>query len=148
MKRFSTTRARSEAETVCGQASELTSCGKPIAAPAKPLTKEPWPEKDDGGTAPTALWERLYVALGPIAGCLVLDLVDFVTLGPIGLVIGIPIGAAVGWWLGSLYGLERPGRITVAVLSAVYCTIPFTELLPLATLSGAVARFHHAGRLP
>lgn len=131
----------SEAETVCGAASDLTTCGKPAAMPGKPL-----PEKDEGGTLPTTLWERLYVALGPIAGCLVLDLVDFVTLGPIGLVIGIPVGAAVGWWLGSLYGLERTGRITVAVLSAVYCTIPFTELLPIATLSGAVARFHHAGR--
>jgi hypothetical protein len=110
------------------------------------LPEKPLPEKAEGGTLPTTLWERLYFALGPIAGCLVLDLMDFVTLGPIGLVIGVPIGAAIGWWLGSLYGLERAGKITVAVLSAVYCTIPFTEILPLATLSGAVARFHHAGR--
>jgi hypothetical protein len=137
----------SEAETVCGRAaSDLTTCGKPAVAAGKPLPEKLLPEKDTDDAVPTSIWERLYFALGPIAGCLVLDLVDFVTLGPIGLVIGIPVGAAVGWWLGSLYGLQRTGRITVAVLSAVYCTIPFTEILPLATLSGAVARFHHAGR--
>jgi hypothetical protein len=146
MKRRSTSVKWSEVETVGGHASDLTSCGTSAGVPAKPVPKKPLPDNDAGDVAPASVWERLYFALGPIAGCLVLDLVDFVTLGPIGLVIGIPVGAAVGWWLGSLYGLERAGRITVAVLSAVYCTIPFTELLPLATLSGAVARFHHAGR--
>jgi hypothetical protein len=89
------------------------------------------------------LWQRLYYALGPVAGCLVLDLADFLTFGPIGLALGIPAGAAIGWWLGSLYGFEKQGRAVLAALSGLYCTIPFTELLPIATIIGATARFYH-----
>jgi hypothetical protein len=141
MKTTSNSTVWNAAETVRGLTdSDRKSDHNLSAAPskhfAKPLPKG-GPEEDADEVRPS-LWHRLYYALGPIAGCLVLDLVDFVTLGPIGLVIGIPVGAAVGWWLGSLYGLERTGRITVAVMSAVYCTIPFTEILPLATLSGAI----------
>lgn len=89
--------------------------------------------------------ERLYFALGPLAGCMLLDLADFLTFGPIGLLIGVPVGGAIGWWLGSMYGFGRTGRTILAILSGIYCTIPFTELLPIATIVGAVARFN-AGR--
>jgi hypothetical protein len=89
-----------------------------------------------------SFWRRLYFALGPIAGCMVLDLADFLTLGPIGLVIGVPVGAAIGWWLGSLYGFQTQGRAVLAVLSGIYCTIPFTEVIPVATIVGAIARFY------
>jgi hypothetical protein len=89
-----------------------------------------------------SFWQRLYFALGPIAGCMILDLADFLTFGPVGLVIGVPVGAAIGWWLGSLYAFKTQGRAVLAILSGIYCTIPFTELVPVATIVGGIARFY------
>jgi hypothetical protein len=44
---------------------------------------------------------RLHRSIGPIAGGLILDLVDLATFGPIGLFGGWILGAAVGWWIAS-----------------------------------------------
>jgi hypothetical protein len=111
--------------------------------PTDPPDKAPLKSPGACDQSDATLWERLHYALGPVAGCLVLDLVDFATLGPIGLAIGIPVGAAIGWWLGSLYGFKAQGRTLLAALCGLYCTIPFTEVLPIATVIGATARFYH-----
>jgi hypothetical protein len=87
------------------------------------------------------LLERVHRALGPIAGGLLLDLLDLATFGPVGLVAGPVIGGLVGWWLGSLYAFSPRGRALLAAAAAVYLTVPFTEPVPVATLIGAVARF-------
>ena len=87
------------------------------------------------------LLERLHNALGPIAGALVLDFADLATFGPIGLVAGGIVGLVIGWWISSIYSFRFPARILWAILAAIYCTIPFTALLPLATIISAVARF-------
>jgi len=92
-------------------------------------------------TAPPTLLERLHRALGPLAGGIIIDFVDFATFGPIGLVLGPVLGGMAGWWVSSIYNFGTRGRVIVATLAAIYCTIPFTELLPLATLVAAVARF-------
>jgi hypothetical protein len=60
---------------------------------------------------------RLHRAFGPLAGAMLLDMVD------------------------GIYEFSTRGRLTFAILAAVYCTIPFTEPLPLATAIAAVARF-------
>jgi hypothetical protein len=114
----------------------MTTAPKKLPIPAGPQ------DLADGPRDQASLWQRLYFALGPIAGCMVLDLADFLTFGPIGLAIGVPVGAAIGWWLGSLYRFQMPGRAALAILSGIYCTIPFTELIPVATIVGAVARFY------
>lgn len=80
---------------------------------------------------------RLNRAFGPVVAGILLDLLDFTTLGPIGLVIGLPVGAAAGYWMASTLGVEPKKRRWLALAAAVYCTIPFTEVLPLATLAGA-----------
>jgi hypothetical protein len=84
---------------------------------------------------------RLHRAFGPLAGAMLLDMVDLATLGPIGLVLGPALGGIVGWWVSGIYEFSTRGRLTFAILAAVYCTIPFTEPLPLATAIAAVARF-------
>jgi hypothetical protein len=99
------------------------------------------PQQPQHEAPPPTLWQRLHFALGPLAGCLVLDFVDLATFGPVGLVLGVPLGAGVGYWLGSLYGFQATGRVVLAILSGIYCATPFTELLPVATIIGAVARF-------
>jgi hypothetical protein len=91
-------------------------------------------------SAPT-LWTRLHAALGPIAGGLVLDFVDLVTFGPIGLAVGPIVGGIVGWWLCSFYRLTGATRLLAIVAAGVYCFIPFTEPFPLATIVAAMGRF-------
>ena len=88
---------------------------------------------------------RLNRAFGPVVAGLILDLVDFATFGPLGFFIGIPVGLAAGYWLGSCLGLERRHCVWIAMVSALYCTMPGTEFIPLGTLVGACARFWESG---
>jgi hypothetical protein len=84
---------------------------------------------------------RLYNALFPVIGGLVLDLTDFVTFGPIGLYTGLLIGGLVGWLISSIYGFSTKKRLLWALLSGIYCTIPVTEFVPVATILSTIARF-------
>lgn len=84
---------------------------------------------------------RLNHAIGPVAAGMVIDVVDLITFGPVGLVLGIPLGAGAGYWLGRSMRLESHMCWICAVAAGIYCTIPGTELLPLGTLVGALVRF-------
>ncbi len=87
------------------------------------------------------LGPRLYRALGPVLGGLVLDFADLVTFGPFGIYGGIFVGAAIGWWMTSFSRLAPVARVAVAGLAGVYCALPFTHFLPLATAITAAMRF-------
>jgi hypothetical protein len=92
------------------------------------------------------LGRRLNRAFGPIVAGVIIDAVDFATYGPIGYVLGLPVGGLAGYWMGRCLGLDRTACLYCALAAGVYCTIPYTELLPLATLVGAYARFRESGR--
>jgi hypothetical protein len=79
-------------------------------------------------------------AFGPVVAGLIIDAVDLVTFGPVGLALGFPIGAAAGYWLARSLRLETNASLICAVMAGIYCTIPGTELLPLGTLVGALVR--------
>lgn len=83
---------------------------------------------------------RLQRAFGPLIGAIILDLVDLVSFGPLG-IGGFFIGLLVGWWMISVYDLSTKTRIWLSLLAGVYCLVPFTELIPVATLVTAFARF-------
>jgi len=74
---------------------------------------------------------------------MIIDLVDLITFGPIGLILGLPVGAVAGYWLGHSMGLRSRGCWICAIAAGVYCTIPFTELVPLGTLLGALSRYQN-----
>lgn len=89
--------------------------------------------------------------LGPIAAGFLLDLVDLATYGPLGIWAGVVLGGAAGWLLAASLGVPRPRRLGYALVAGVYCTMPFTEFLPVGTLVGAVVRLweaRHARRQP
>lgn len=87
------------------------------------------------------LLQRLYYALGPLAAGILLDLLDLATFGPVGIFTGAIVGGWAGWMIGKFEGLDRDGRIAIAVCAAIYMTIPMTEPWPVATLFTLVARF-------
>lgn len=87
------------------------------------------------------LFERMKRSMGPLAGGILLDLLDLATLGPFGLAFGWLIGGVVAWWIGSIYGFSTGKKFLLASLAAVYCMVPMTELVPLATIVSAACRF-------
>lgn len=88
-----------------------------------------------------SLMERFYVAIFPILGGLILDFADLATFGPIGLYAGMIVGCTIGWLISGIYGFSRNGRVIFSLLAGIYCTIPGTFFLPLATVIAVVARF-------
>ena len=53
------------------------------------------------------LSERLYVAIFPILGGLILDFADLATFGPVGLYTGMIVGGTIGWLISGIYGFSR-----------------------------------------
>jgi hypothetical protein len=104
------------------------------------VTPDPQP------AAPLA--RRINRAFGPIAAGILLDVLDLTTFGPIGLILGLPVGAAAGWWMADALGVEKKNRKWFALSAAIYCALPFTEVIPLATLTGAYVRFRQGGPKP
>ena len=92
--------------------------------------------------------ERLNRAFGPVVAGLVIDFVDLATFGPIGLYLGLPIGAFAGYWMGRALGLDRKPSLLCALLAGVYCMIPGTEMIPVATVVGALARYRESAPKP
>lgn len=93
-------------------------------------------------------WTRYNYAFGPVGAGLIIDAVDFVTFGPVGLALGFPVGAAAGYWLARSLRLETNPSLLCALIAGVYCTIPGTELLPLGTLVGALVRLEDVPEIP
>jgi hypothetical protein len=89
----------------------------------------------------SSLFARLHQALGPILGGLILDGADFVTFGALGIYVGVLVGFLVGWWITSFSSIATPYRLVVALLAGVYCAMPITEFMPIATMVSAGIRF-------
>lgn len=94
------------------------------------------------------LARRLNRAFGPIVAGLIIDLVDFATFGPVGLALGLPIGWLAGYWMGTALGLSKRASVWCAVAAGIYCVMPGTEVIPLATIAGACVRFRQGGKQP
>ena len=77
---------------------------------------------------------------GPILAAILLDLADVLSFGPQGLLIGALAGSALGWRIAAGCGMSSKGRLIAAGLAALYCFLPFTELLPLATMVTTASR--------
>lgn len=88
-----------------------------------------------------SLIERFYKAIFPIIGGLILDFADLATFGPVGIYTGMIVGCTIGWLISGIYEFSRNGRLIFSLLAGIYCTIPGTFFLPLATVISAVARF-------
>lgn len=95
----------------------------------------------ENGNNDYGFFQRLHKALGPITGGLLLDFVDLTTYGPIGLVFGALLGGLVAWWVTSIYNVRGTARVFLITLAAMYCTIPMTEMFPIATIFCAICRF-------
>jgi hypothetical protein len=80
-------------------------------------------------------------APGPTGASMIIDVFDLTTYGPIGLVLGIPVGAFAGYWLSQSIRLEQTTGWTITGVAGIYCMVAGTEFLPLGTLVGALVTF-------
>lgn len=87
---------------------------------------------------------RLNRAFGPVVAGLIIDLVDLATFGPFGLYLGLPIGGFAGYWMGRALGFAPKPSLLCALAAGIYCTLPGTEMLPIATVVGACARYYES----
>lgn len=101
-------------------------------------------EEDDDAQRPSwaaRFGRRLRQAFRPIVPGLMLDLVDFLTFGPLGLYLGIIVGCPIGYYICAKARLPFSKRLLGAALAGIYCTMPFTGWLPAAALLGFYTRF-------
>jgi hypothetical protein len=75
--------------------------------------------------------------LHPLRAGVLIDLLDVATMGTAGLYFGLPLGLAVGYYLGRRMGLARRRSLGLALLCGIYCFVPGTAVIPLGTLVGA-----------
>jgi len=95
--------------------------------------------------SPNDSLRRLNHAMGPVLAGMIIDAVDLITFGPFGLGLGLPVGVLAGYWLGQSIGLDKNARCICALAAGLYCTMPFTEVLPLGTIVGALVRYETKG---
>jgi hypothetical protein len=98
------------------------------------------PERGPFGSGPRpseSKTRRAQRAFGPIVAGAILDAVDFMTMGPAGLILGF----IAGFWIGSIFDLPLRQRLLLAILSAWYGLLPIPRFIPIATLIGAYVQF-------
>jgi hypothetical protein len=76
---------------------------------------------------------------------MLLDAVDLATFGPLGLWVGFVLGSLTGWFLAESLGFKRGNRWMGGVLGGLYCMLPGTSVLPVATIVTALREFTDRG---
>ena len=103
------------------------------------------PIKDGADARPPPLknpeWERWRRTFAPIMVGILVDIVDFFSMGPSGLRYGFLLGTLAAFAIGSMYAMPLRQRFLYSIGAGLYCMMPFTERLPLATLVGLYLRF-------
>ena len=77
----------------------------------------------------------------PIAAALAIDLADFATAGPIGLVLGLFVGGMLTTTVAFASGAKPRRALGLGLLGAIYCALPMTEAIPMATMLTLVHGF-------
>ena len=96
---------------------------------------------DIGGLMATISAAGVGRAFGPIIAGAIIDVLDLATFGAYGLYAGFVLGLVAGVWLCRYMGLRWKTSLGLGVLCGVYCTVPVTTPIPVATLIGAFARY-------
>lgn len=84
---------------------------------------------------------KFWRAVGPILAGFLLDVVDFMTAGPMGIAFGFVAGFGVSFLLTSFFDMSPKKRFWVALLGGAYCTLPFTETMPCGAIVAGLSRY-------
>lgn len=78
--------------------------------------------------------ERRGPGWAPILAAAAIDLADLAMVGPLGLAAGLFVGFALTLVLARASGASGRRALTLALLGGIYCMLPVTDLVPLATI--------------
>ncbi|PRP89961.1 hypothetical protein ENSA5_69020 [Enhygromyxa salina] len=70
----------------------------------------------------------------PILAAVTIDLADFATAGPLGLVAGLAVGGALTTFVALISGVRPARALLLGLFGALYCALPLTEPIPMATM--------------
>jgi hypothetical protein len=70
----------------------------------------------------------------PIMTALAIDLADLAMIGPIGVVAGFFVGFVLTSMLTLATGVPLRRSLVLSLLAGIYCMLPVTDLVPLATM--------------
>jgi uncharacterized ion transporter superfamily protein YfcC len=70
----------------------------------------------------------------PILTALAIDLADLAMIGPTGIVVGFGVGFALTFMLTFATGVPLRRAAVLSVLAGIYCMLPITDVVPLATM--------------
>jgi hypothetical protein len=88
----------------------------------------------------------------PILTALAIDLADLAMIGPTGVVAGFGVGFALTFMLTLATGVPLRRAGVLSLLAGIYCMLPLTDVVPLATmltlLRMALLRRENPGREP
>ena len=102
-------------------------------------------ELAENSRSPTqdSMLRRLESAFGPIIAGVLIDIMDLSTFGVFGIFTGMILGGMLAYWICAIYAIPLKQRWIWVLLAGVYCTIPMTEFIPIATIAGAYVRYRH-----
>lgn len=78
--------------------------------------------------------ESWWEGLAPILIGAVIDLVDLITLGPVGIAWGWLVGGVGTFVVGTLRKVPMKWRVLWSLVIAAYCSLPGTSFMPAATV--------------
>ena len=81
----------------------------------------------------------------PLASGIVIDFLDMASFDRIGFALSGILGAVGGLLLARMGGLHSRYYLPVALVASVYCAIPRTGIIPLATIIAAAGLFRRLG---
>ena len=70
----------------------------------------------------------------PILTALAIDLADLAMIGPTGIVAGFGVGFVLTSLLTLATGVPWKRALVLSVLAGIYCMMPITDVIPLATM--------------
>lgn len=70
----------------------------------------------------------------PILTALAIDLADLAMIGPTGVMVGFFVGFALTSMLTLATGVPWRRAVVLSLLAGIYCMLPLTDLVPLATM--------------
>lgn len=110
--------------------------GASAEAPEVPVERMPYSDEEARSRAA----QRFKRSFGPVLAGLVIDLVDFATIGPLQPILGLPVGTLCGWSAFGPLRMPTRQRLSLALACGLYCALPVTNFIPFATILGAFAR--------
>jgi hypothetical protein len=70
----------------------------------------------------------------PILTAMAIDLADLAMIGPVGVVAGFFVGSVLTAMLTLATGVPLRRACVLSVLAGIYCMLPITDVVPLATM--------------